>query len=110
MIIGGVREWNQDAGQRKSGELSQAGRASSRDKQIGSAVNFFHPMVKSSDVSRDIFAAIVICNQAFIPRAGEVDHLERHTLQEWDGFDQRLINSARTLAASHNKQRGKILV
>src|SRR5437588_12562191 len=103
MIVGGVGKWNQDAGQRKSGEFGQTGRAGSRDNEIGCAVNFFHPMMKSGDVSRDIFSAIVVRNEAFIPRAGQVDHLQRRTLQEWQRFDQRLIDSARTLAPSDRK-------
>jgi hypothetical protein len=39
--------------------------------------------MKRTDVTRDIFPAIVVCNQAFISRTGKVDHLERHTLQKW---------------------------
>ena len=87
MIIRGVWKWNQDAGQRKAGELRQAGRARSRNDKISGAVHFLHLMMKRTDVSRNIFPAIVVCNQAFIPRAGEVDHLERHTLQERQRFD-----------------------
>ena len=67
-------------------------------------------MMKSGDVSRDIFSAIVVRNEAFIPRAGQVDHLQRRTLQEWQRFDQRLIDSARTLAPSHHEQRREIFV
>src|SRR5437667_1946780 len=110
MTIGRVGKWNQNSGQRKGGELSQTSRAGSRNKEIGSAVNFFHPMMESSYVSREIFSAIIICNQAFIARAGKMDHLQRRTLQERQRFDQRLINSARTLAASHHEQRGEILL
>jgi hypothetical protein len=34
-------------------------------------------MMKGGDVNRHIFAAIIICDQTFIPRAGKVDDLQR---------------------------------
>src|SRR5262249_32353409 len=86
------------------------GRARASDNKISGAVNFFHSMMKRTDVREDIFASIVICNKAFIPGAGKVNHLQRQTMQEWQRFDQRLINSASALAATHNEQRGKIFL
>ena len=53
-------------GNRKSGELGQTSCAGSRDDEIGRAVNFFHLMMKRGDVSRNIFAAIVVRDQTFI--------------------------------------------
>src|SRR5215472_13720889 len=60
VIIRGVWKWNQDAGQRKGGELGQAGGSCSRNDNICGAVHFLHLMMKRTDVSRDIFAAIVV--------------------------------------------------
>jgi hypothetical protein len=38
-----------------------------------------------------------------------VDHLERHTLQKRQRFDERLINSAGALTAAHHQQCGQFL-
>ena len=49
VIIRGVWKWNQDAGQRKAGELRQAGRSRSRNDKISGALHFLHLMMKRTD-------------------------------------------------------------
>ncbi len=81
MIVRGVGKWNQDAGQSENGEFGQTGRAGARNSEIGRAVHFLHPVVKGGDKGRDIFAPIVIGNQALIARTGQMDDLKRDALQ-----------------------------
>src|ERR1700750_1291137 len=65
-------------------------------------------MMKGRDAGGQIFAAIVIRNQTFIANTGKVDYLQRSAAQKRQRLNHCLINSARTLAASHHEQRENV--
>src|SRR5205823_6795394 len=71
---------------------------------------FLHLMMECGNVSGDVFAPIIICHESFVTRAREMNYLQRHAVQERQGLDQRLINSAGTLASSHHQQRRKVFL
>ena len=108
MIVRGVGKRNQNAGQLEGRDFGQTGGARACDREIGGAVNFFHMMMKRSDVSGDSFASIIVRHQPFIARSGKMNHLQSSVAQEWQRFDDRLINSARALTSTHHQHRRDI--
>src|SRR5437764_2582276 len=108
MVLGGVRERNQDGRQSKGGQLGQTGCAGTRDGEIGRAINLLHPVMKGGDVRRNIFALIIVGHEPLITHAGKMNHLERETLQHRERFDHRLVDSTCALAPTHNKKREQI--
>ena len=65
-------------------------------------------MVKGRDVSRNLFTLIIVGNQALLPRAGEVNYLQRHVVQGGQRFDDCLIDPAGALTPAHDEQRRQI--
>src|SRR5262249_12640225 len=66
-------------------------------------------MMERSDVGRNVFATIIICNKTFVACDGKMNHLQGGVPQKRQRFNHCLINSARALAASHYKHRGEVL-
>src|SRR5436190_24245413 len=108
MIVCRIRKWNQNARQRKSSELCKTRRAGACHEKIGGAVTFLHSMMKSRDVGRNFFAAIIIGDEPLVACAGKMDHLQRHALQKRQCFDNGLVDSAASLASAHYQQRWQI--
>ena len=62
-------------------------------------------MMKRGDVSGNSFASILVRYQAFVPRSGKMNHLQRSVAQERQRFDDGLIDAARALTSAHHQHR-----
>src|SRR5207244_3937009 len=78
------------------------------DREIRSAINFLHRMMKRCDISRDSFALIVVGHELFLARSGKMDHLDRHSLQGRQRPYHRLIDPACSLASTHHEKRKQV--
>src|SRR5436309_1954283 len=82
---------------------SAAGDAGAREGEISRAVNFFHAMMKRRDVGGDSFPSIIFRYESFVARAGKMNNLKCRVAQEWQRFDDRLIDAARALTSAHHQ-------
>ena len=105
MIVRRERKRDQNRWQRKCRYFRQAGRAGTRDYEISRAVEFLHVMMKRCHKSAHLRPLIIIRQQFLFARAGEVNHLQCTCGKRRQRLNHRLIDAARSLAATHHQQR-----
>ena len=66
-------------------------------------------MMERGDVSRNIFALVIVGDQTFVARAGKMDDLKRQFLERGHRLDHGLVDSGRALASAHHQQRRQIV-
>ena len=66
-------------------------------------------MMERSDVSRNIFALVIVGDQTFVARAGKMNDLQRQFPERGHRFDDGLVYPSRALASTHHQQRRQIV-
>src|SRR5438034_1392745 len=61
-------------------------------------------MMKCRDVSRNVFAAIIIGDETLVPHAGDIDDLQQNPIRAWQGV--RFVNEGRDTAHPSSQKRG----
>src|SRR4030095_13941579 len=105
MIFSCVGIRYQDGWQGEVGELTQTRRAGTRDTQVRCAIGLFHAMMNRRHES--LYAGRTVCfaHSLLICLSREMDRLKRRLGEIRQSCDDRAVDSLRTLAAAHDKQR-----
>src|ERR1044071_2053291 len=110
MVLRSIGKGNQESGQRKGGELRETGGPPPGDREIRSAIDFLHCVMKRRDKGGDSFPLIIVGHEPFLPRSGKMDHLDRNSLQRRQRPYHCLIDASCSLASTHHQKRKKIFL